>query len=321
MFARDGTYDDVAGNPQIVFRQGEVFARHGTTNERWNQADIERVRKHIATAMKEAWWAEREEDQRRREAIAQGSAQVVARPLTNFTWRVDAATFDAATLELLRSNDDIPIRRLLNEAVADAGIAVRAGDFDDLTTIISRIVAIGAQAIAYQRPQWSNEALETLARIYRFGFDAHGHQRNDGTSEDLWLVILEHVLALGALATRKHDWEAVRALAITPPGGDSEYYASWLRHAFTMAARSQRLDDAKPLVTRAAEPRRRDPSPPTRHRRRQSGRHHEHLPVRHLGRACHHRRHPRHDWRKLVSELRTLLHNAQRTSGQAAALR
>ena len=206
-----------------------------------------------------------EEDQRRREAIAQGSAQVVARPLTNFTWRVDAATFDAATLELLRSNDDIPIRRLLNEAVADAGIAVRAGDFDDLTTIISRIVAIGAQAIAYQRPQWSNEALETLARIYRFSFDAHGHQRNDGTSEDLWLVILEHVLALGALATRKHDWEAVRALAITPPGGDSEYYASWLRHAFTMAARSQRLDDAKPLVTRAAEQAsaRSQPSDPT----------------------------------------------------------
>ena len=122
-----------------------------------------------------------------------------------------------------------------------------------LTTVIARVVSVAAHAIAYQRPQWFEAALDTLVRIYKSGFDTNGLNCNDGTSEDLWLVVLEHVLALGALATRKHDWVAVRTLATTPPDGESNFFASWLRHALTMASRSQRLDDAKALVTRAAE--------------------------------------------------------------------
>jgi hypothetical protein len=252
VFGADGTYDD--NNRQVfVFRKGDVFARHGTVNERWNQADIARIRSNMATSLKESWWADREEDQRRRDAIAQGAAQVVASPLANYTWRVDAPTFDAATLELFRSNDDIPLRRLLNDAASDAGALADSGDIDELTTIIGRVVSIAAQAITYKRSEWFDESLATLARMYRFGFDARGSNRNNGTSEDLWLVLLEHILGLGALAERKNDWAAVQALAVTPPGGDSEYYASWMRHALTMAARSRRLDDGTALVTRAAE--------------------------------------------------------------------
>lgn len=252
VFAADGTYDEDK-KQRFVFRKGEVFARHGTTNERWTQSDVEQIRRQMTSRLKEEWWAEREEDQRRREMISQGASQVASRPLANFTWRLDAAIFDAATLELFRSNDDIPIRRFLNEAVADVCVLIRSGEFDDLGIVIGRVVSIAAQAITYQRPQWFAEALDSLASIYRAGFDEHGVQRTDGTSEDLWLIVLEHVLAIGALATRKHNWEAVRALATTPPGGDSQYYASWMRHALTMAARSHRLNDSKALITRAAE--------------------------------------------------------------------
>lgn len=252
VFAADGTYDN-NGKQVVVFRKGDVFARHGTANERWIQADIARIRSNMATSLKESWWAEREEDQRGREDIAHGAAQVVASPLANYTWRVDAPTFDAATLELFRANDDIPLRRVLNDAASDAGVLADSGDIDELTTIIGRVVSIAAQAVTYKRSGWFNESLATLARIYGFGFDARGSNRNNATSEDLWLVLLEHILALGALAERKNDWAAVQALAVTPPGGDSEYYASWMRHALTMAARSRRLDDGTALVTRAAE--------------------------------------------------------------------
>lgn len=252
VFVKDGTYDDERGK-QTVFRQGEVFARHGTSNERWRQSDVDRIRQSMASTLKESWWAEREEDQRRREGITQGAQQVIYGPVTSYTWHIDAATFDAATLELFRANDDIPLRRLLNEASADATEAVAAGDIDELTTIIARVVAVAAQAITYRRPPWFNEALDSLFRIYKSGFDAQGYNRSTGTSEDLWLVMIEHVLGLGALAVRQSDWGAVHALAVTPPGGAGESYASWLRHGLTMAARSSRLDDAKSLVTRAAE--------------------------------------------------------------------
>ena len=252
VIAKDGTFQD-GGKTKTVFRHGEVFARHGTTSERWKQSDIDRIRRHMVSTMKEAWRAEREEDLRHREAVAQGTARVVSGPLTNYTWRIDAETFDAATLELFRANDDIPLRRLLNEAVAEASALVESGDIDDVATIVGRVVSIAAQAITYKRPEWFSEALDTLARIYRLGFDLNGYARNDGKAPDIWLVVLEHVLALGALATRKRDWDALQALAVTPPGGESEFYASWLRHALTMASRSNRLDDGKALVTRAAE--------------------------------------------------------------------
>lgn len=253
VFVKDGTYDDEKGRKQTVFRQGEVFARHGTSNERWRQSDVDRIRQNMASTLKESWWAEREEDQRRREGVTHGAQQVIYGPVTNYTWHIDAATFDAATLELFRANDDIPLRRLLNEASADATEAVAAGDIDELTTIIARVVAVAAQAITYRRPAWFNESLDSLSRIYRLGFDAQGYNRNTGISEDLWLIMIEHVLGLGALAVRRRDWNAVRALAVTPPGGAGESYASWLRHGLTMAARSRRLDDAKSLVTRSAE--------------------------------------------------------------------
>jgi hypothetical protein len=138
VFARDGIYEE-NGKPTIVFRHGEVFARHGTTNERWKQSDIDRIRHRIASTMKEAWWAEREEDQRRRDATARGAQDVIRGPVTNFTWRVGGDTFNAATLELFRANDDIPLRRLFNEAHADASALVAdGGDLDELGTIVGR---------------------------------------------------------------------------------------------------------------------------------------------------------------------------------------
>ena len=46
IFERDGTYQD--GKSQaIVFRAGEVFARHGTRSERWNQGDIAVIKQRL----------------------------------------------------------------------------------------------------------------------------------------------------------------------------------------------------------------------------------------------------------------------------------
>jgi hypothetical protein len=48
VFERDGTYSD--GKSQAVtFRAGDVFARHGTRSERWNQRDVAVIKQRVQT--------------------------------------------------------------------------------------------------------------------------------------------------------------------------------------------------------------------------------------------------------------------------------
>jgi hypothetical protein len=46
IFKQDGAHPDGRGQT-IVFRAGEVFARHGTSSERWNQADIALIKRRV----------------------------------------------------------------------------------------------------------------------------------------------------------------------------------------------------------------------------------------------------------------------------------
>lgn len=39
----DGAYDRGGGRQELVFRQGDVFVRHGTRSERWQQFDVDRL--------------------------------------------------------------------------------------------------------------------------------------------------------------------------------------------------------------------------------------------------------------------------------------
>lgn len=48
VFEKDGSYPDHAtGRPHIVFQAGQVFARHGTASEPWNQRDIAAIRQRL----------------------------------------------------------------------------------------------------------------------------------------------------------------------------------------------------------------------------------------------------------------------------------
>jgi len=49
IFERDGTYQDSNGQLRTVFRRGDVFARHGTSSERWQQSDIEVIKRQLRT--------------------------------------------------------------------------------------------------------------------------------------------------------------------------------------------------------------------------------------------------------------------------------
>ncbi|MCA1693543.1 MAG: ATP-binding protein, partial [Actinobacteria bacterium] len=254
IFSDDGKYHD-GQTEQILFRKGEVFVRHGTVNERWRQTDIDRIRKNLTAREKQRWRAELREELIEL-GIARDAQLLITGPAASFTWRLDTATFDSATLELFRRDDDIPLQRLLNEAATDAAPLIDAGDLDELGTLVGRVTSVAAQAIAYRRLQWFDRAVDALATIYRLGFDAHGLRRSDDKAEDLWLIVIEHLLGLGALAVRQAEWRAVRTITVRPPGERDEYYPTWLRHGLTMAARGNKFGSgltAKSLVTLAAE--------------------------------------------------------------------
>jgi hypothetical protein len=88
---------------------------------------------------------------------------------------------------------------------------------------------------------WFQAAVKALARVYSSGFSERGHARQlkGMPTEQLWLCIIERVMALGALLVRLERWDGVRQLVFRPrPNGDSERYPSWIRHGTTMAARS-----------------------------------------------------------------------------------
>lgn len=250
IFKADGQYSDAVGTKN-VFRKGDVFVRHGTSSERWVQADTDRIFERRVAAMKDAWRAERQADL---DALvrAQHAQNLIKGPSANFTWRLDIETFDLATTELLRADDDIPLRRMLNAAIADARGILEEGDLEELETVIARITTVIAQGITYTRRRWVDAGLDALGEIYRLGFDFKLLDGSPFRKQTLWLVILEHLLALGALATRLADWLTVRSIVVRPPGEPDDYYATWLRHALTEAARANLLQE-KSLITLAAE--------------------------------------------------------------------
>lgn len=95
------------------------------------------------------------------------------------------------------------------------------------------------------RPDLHQRVLEVLLHMYNLGFDANGYMRTDLVglqAAELWLEIITRVYAVGALAVRRRDWQAVKEAALQEGSGyDFRYYTNWLRHALTQAARAGRL--------------------------------------------------------------------------------
>lgn len=152
------------------------------------------------------------------------------------TWQLDKATFENVVLELFRANDDIPLRSLLMDAVRDARVLVDKPDGEaDLLTLLDRLTCYCAVAATHERWSWAESAVKALEQVYNLGFDTFGQtQRLNGLpAAQLWLIIVERIMALGAMFVRKGAWDGVRMLVRRPrqdgpfgAGGD----VSWIRH-------------------------------------------------------------------------------------------
>jgi hypothetical protein len=81
---------------------GEVFARHGTSSERWTHADIARIRQGLRDRERERWRREFREDLTATLAAASAAQNVASGPAGVLDWRLDEETLVGAVIEQVR---------------------------------------------------------------------------------------------------------------------------------------------------------------------------------------------------------------------------
>lgn len=154
-------------------------------------------------------------------------------------------------LELIRSDDTIALRHLLNDAESRARSAVERDEIEtELAGALDKLTCLAATFLEYELHDPFGRIIDTLSRIYSAPLGPHdaerfGYATSIAPTElapRVWLQVITRVYALGALAVRKSDWRAVRMLTLQLPERlIHDYDVNWLRHALTMASRAQHL--------------------------------------------------------------------------------
>ena len=251
IFAADGQYG--VGKQQVTaFRKGETFVRHGSASERAQQHDLDRIWARAEKAWREKDRVRLADDLKRALAAAQ-TAQAADGPAAALTWRVDGKTFEQLVLEQLRHTDEIPLRLLTSRMWQDAAALMGDGERDELGVLLDRRACRAAIGLEMDTPAVFDRGAWTLAKVYEQAFDANGTPLMQPPTPripapELWLAVIERVIAVGALAVRRRDWTAVRDLTLQAPRGEDHpngriegHYGNWVRHAFTWAARTNLL--------------------------------------------------------------------------------
>ncbi|MEV4116967.1 hypothetical protein [Nonomuraea sp. NPDC049695] len=216
-FKADGQYGQDK-SARAVFRQGEVYFRDGTESRRLTQQGLELViARRVASAHAEWEQAHAAEYRRLAEQLRSGSvAQETARgPAAEINWELKPERLAAVGVELLRSQDDIPLRLLLTQVPARARGLLRDGDLEELTGLLDRLVCLIALFVTLERPAWFDRGVAALAEIYELPLAEPGGQHSTPpvVTVTFWLRVAERVLGVGALAVRRGDWGVVRRLA------------------------------------------------------------------------------------------------------------
>ena len=245
-FRTNGEYDDGRGKPKHVFRAGDIFARHGTSSERWDQRDVTKLLARLRAREREAARAEYQELLIEAQQQASSEQAVAAGPVATLTWDLDIETLAGAIIEQLRASDDIPVTLLLRGTPRTFLERTSGADAPEISAFLDRLITLAAVFLELGRLDLFDRAIGALGAIYDGAADEHGLARNDipagGTW--IWLEVVGRIYALGALATRSEQWGAVRRLSVQPPRVvDADYWHTWLFHGAVMAARAGLLED------------------------------------------------------------------------------
>lgn len=246
-FREEGVYTDSTNKPCVEFGKGEVFARHGSKSERWNQADVRKTTQTIRHQEREA---AREEFRADLQAIVKegGAAVTAAGPIAALTFKLDTDTLVNIVLEQLRRKDEIPLTLLLRRAPQEASTQITAGDSDALDGLLDRTISVAGALLTIGHTDLVSQTIRALTAVYNLGFDERGFDRAmlPISPSDLGLRVVTRVQALGALATRESQWPSIRELVLQRPSvHQADYWQNWILHGLVMAARAGLLNDAR----------------------------------------------------------------------------
>jgi hypothetical protein len=247
--------DGVHGSPpKTVFLAGDVFVRHGTRSERWNQHDIGAIIRAIVRREHSRWITEELPGIVASHAVAANAETLAKGPATSLRWDLDEDVLHQAVLEQLRAGDRLGSRLLLLRFKSEAHEALQTGDRPRFNGLLDNLASVGASALLADDEETAQRVVGALKDAYELPTNQFGHpQAIEGIDPvHIWIDVIRRVYALGALAVRLENWTYVRVLATVEPVVDGlAFYHGWLRHALTMAARGGQLDERDGDVVRS----------------------------------------------------------------------
>ena len=190
---KDGIYHDAKNEPVFEFRAGERYIRDGTSNTRFT-GDAHQ----IALLLKQ-----------------RSVALPATDPAESMTFAVAPAVLADAARELLRRQDDVPLRTLLGAADAELRAALGQRSWHEATSILDRLLVLACVYLRLGADMQVREVLEVLERIFELGFEESDVARGASAawSPRLWLETAA-LRFLGALALRLRRWDFVREVGL-----------------------------------------------------------------------------------------------------------
>lgn len=228
-----------------IFRVGDVFARHGSASERWNQHDIAAIKRKIRERERNRWlteWTEAHAGQ----VVRAPASNLAAGPASALTWRLDNDTFLEVIIEQLRKQDTVPLTLFLSGIASEvASLLTETNGAEYISLILDRLTCLAALMLRLHNDDLFRSVIGALVAIYKVPIDTHTAYRKDIalSPAQLWFMVLQRLVGVGAVAERLKKWDAIRYLVLQKGRGfEADGYLNWYRHALTQASKANLLN-------------------------------------------------------------------------------
>lgn len=192
-----------------VFKPGDVFVRHGSASERWQQHDIERIVASRISKAKNSWLKDAELILTR---IGQQNAP------------------------------EVDEKRRLKELVNSLKDKVKAATLNqsDIQLALDEICLTAIKAVHNEEEGVFKVCVDSLVACYALGFDHKGAWKLTSSFNpvELWYAVLVRLPLVGGACVEAKLYAYAKYIILqNVPGDDGRHYRTWYRHALTMSSR------------------------------------------------------------------------------------
>lgn len=253
---RQGEYTASGGGQKVVFREGQLVIREGTTTTTVAPRHWPRLLERYTDQVKS--------DTRRdvdalvsRVVSLLEDAERGGGLSTPIDLGMDLATFTTAANALIESSSPSRLDAALTESARQLRATAAVEESPGADDTLDRLFAIALSAMLYGSGDQFPRTMQVIAEYYDSipGIpDAISNtSTRDQRSAAAWRDITVRLYVLGAEAVRRGKWAHLRGLVLHPYSVTDTYrYSSWIRHAITSASRANVLDTGDDSTTQTA---------------------------------------------------------------------